>query len=70
MPAHYEQPAARRRVSQVCRVDGEENQRGPFPGTIRARGVGVFVQIQRQPGQGGVSPRYGKVRTVVNFKAP
>jgi len=49
VPAHYEQPAARRRVSQVCRVDGEENQRGSFPGTIRARGVGVFVQIQRQP---------------------
>lgn len=61
VPAHYEQPSARRRVSQVRRVDGEENQRGPFPGAIRARGAGIFVQIQRQPGKGGVLPRDGKV---------
>lgn len=41
--AHYEQPATRRRVSQVRRIDGEENQRGPFPGAIRVRGAGIFV---------------------------
>jgi len=65
VPAHYEQPAARRRVSQVCRVDGEENQRRSFPGTIRARGVGVFIQIQRQLGQSGVLPRNSKVRSLI-----
>jgi len=41
---HHEQPSARRRVSEVCHINGEENQRGPFSGTIRARGACVFVQ--------------------------
>jgi len=65
LPAHHEQPSARRRVFQVRCVDGKENQRGPFPGTICARGAGVFVQIQRQPGQGGTLPRNCKVQSLI-----
>jgi len=61
VPAYYEQPAARRRVFQVRPVDGEKNQRGPFPGAIRARRTSIFVQIQRQPRKGRLFPRNGKV---------
>lgn len=48
--AYHEQSSARRRMSQVRGVHGEENQRRPISGAVRARGTGVFVQSQRKPG--------------------
>jgi len=59
--AYNEQPSARRRMSQVCDIDGEKDQRRPFPGAVRARRAGVFAQVQRKSRKGSALPRNGQV---------